>query len=100
MSAPTPSSLCHSLLPLPPPLPLPLFLPIHFPSLSVKFLLESVKTFTEEDTASGLDQARQLIVEVLMDSQCFVFDHMLRLPAVRALNREPLHKVRCLGTVP
>lgn len=62
-------------------------------SLSVKFLLESVKTFTEEDTASGLDQARYLVVEVLMDSQVFVFDHILRLPAVRALREEPSHKL-------
>ena len=101
----SPLFICCTLSPSTSLLPLPSHLPPHLPpththspppthpSLSVKFLLESVKTFTEEDTASGLDQARQLVVEVLMDSQFFVFDHILRLPAVRALSGEPSHKV-------
>ena len=54
-----------------------------------------MKTFTDADAGSGLDQARQLITEVVMDSQHFIFDHMLLLPAVKALTGEPTHKVEC-----
>ena len=62
-------------------------------SLAVKFLVELVKTFNADDAGTGRDHACQLIVELLMDEQQFVFDYMLNLPAVGALRGDPLHKV-------
>jgi hypothetical protein len=62
-------------------------------SLAVKFLAELVKTYDVEGAGQGVGHARQLIVELLMDNQQFVFDYMLSLPAVMALKGEPLHKV-------
>ena len=59
----------------------------------MKFLAELVKTYDVEGAGQGVGHARQLIVELLMDNQQFVFDYMLSLPAVMALKGEPLHKV-------
>jgi translation initiation factor 3 subunit M len=59
----------------------------------VKFLAELVKTYDVEGAGQGVGHARQLIVELLMDNQQFVFDYMLSLPAVMALKGEPLHKL-------
>ena len=90
------SYLCHTCLYYAslPILTLPLYsLFISILSLAAAFLVESVKTLTDEDAASGAELTRLSITEALMDKQQYVFDDLLNLPAMKAITAEPLHEV-------
>ena len=90
------SCLCHTCLYYTslPILTLPLYsLFISILSLASAFLVESVKTLTDEDAASGAELTRLSITESLMDKQQYVFDDLLNLPAMKAITAEPLHEV-------
>ena len=65
-------------------------------STSVKLLTELLSLYTAADAAVMAERAKELVILLISDPDCYVFDDVLGLEPIKALESQKIYHVRGL----
>ena len=66
----------------------------HSMSTSVKLLSELLSLYTSADASTVAERAKELIILLISDPDCYVFDDVLSLEPIKALESQKIYQVQ------